>query len=76
MDADTWDVFDCFFDTKTVFVVGTMSREKLGRDVVSQKVVDDPRVKTVHLGPIERWYLGALACQILDVYAISPELEK
>jgi hypothetical protein len=30
----------------------------------------------VHLKAIERWYLGAIACQMLDVYGLSPELEK
>ncbi|KYB27283.1 Adenylate cyclase type 10-like Protein [Tribolium castaneum] len=76
MDAESSSLFDCFFDIKTIFIAATRGRERLLQEVMSQKIVEDPRVKHVQLLPIERWYLGALACQILGVYAMSPELEN
>ncbi|XP_044263925.1 adenylate cyclase type 10-like isoform X1 [Tribolium madens] len=72
IDDDSWDLMNTFFEVKTVFIVATMGLYKLGHETF----LDDPRIKIVHLAPIERWCLGALACQILDVYAISPELEN
>lgn len=76
MDNESWEVFNTFFDVNNVFVVATMGRHSFGLEHDTDKVLVDPRIKVVTLSPIERWCLGALACQILDVYAISPELEK
>ncbi|RZC42671.1 adenylate cyclase type 10-like [Asbolus verrucosus] len=71
MDDESWELFDTLFEVSTLFVVATRGKSK-NRNI---EAFNDVRVKTVNLRPIERSYLGALACQILDVYAISPELE-
>jgi adenylate cyclase 10 len=76
IDQESWEVLSTLFDINTVFIVATMARDKLLKVTSLSKILNDARVKTVYLHAIERWYLGALACQILDVYAISPELEK
>ncbi|XP_044265856.1 adenylate cyclase type 10-like isoform X2 [Tribolium madens] len=76
MDVESSDIFDLFFDIRFIFMVATMGRERSVKEAVSQKIVEDPRVKHVQLLPVQRWNLGALACQILGVYAISPELEN
>lgn len=76
IDNQSWEVFNVLFETRKLFIVATISREKLNKSPVSRQVLSDTRVKMLELQPIPRLYLGALACQILDVYAISPELEK
>ncbi|KAJ3648253.1 hypothetical protein Zmor_020070 [Zophobas morio] len=77
IDEESWHIFDTFFEIRTLFIVATASRDKLAHAEICEKVLsDDPRIKTIYLKPVEKWYLGALACQILDVYAISPELEN
>ncbi|XP_068895089.1 adenylate cyclase type 10-like isoform X2 [Tenebrio molitor] len=76
IDQESWEVLSTLFDINTVFIVATMARDKLLKVTSLSKILNDARVKTVYLHAIERWYLGALACQILDVYAISPELEN
>ena len=76
IDKESWQIFNAFFDIKNIFIVGTLCYKKIDSDYCEKVLSEDPRVKTIILDPIEKWYLGALACQILDVYAISPELEK
>jgi adenylate cyclase 10 len=76
MDDESWELLDTLFEIRYVLVVTTMGRDKLLKSVHSIKVMQDARVKVVHLKAIERWYLGAIACQMLDVYGLSPELEK
>lgn len=39
-------------------------------------ILNHRRVRIVELSPIDKWYHAGLACQILDVHAIPPELEK
>lgn len=57
-------------------MVSTIGRDKIDIKVYGHKLLRDKRIKSVGLNPIEKFYLGALACQILNVYALSPELEK
>ncbi|KAJ3648251.1 hypothetical protein Zmor_020069 [Zophobas morio] len=76
IDKESWQIFNAFFDIKNIFIVGTLCYKKIDSDYCEKVLSEDPRVKTIILDPIEKWYLGALACQILDVYAISPELEN
>lgn len=76
IDDWSWTVFSKLFEIKNIFIVATMARESLNRSQECKEVIDDLRIKSTTLKPIERFHLGALVCQILDVYAISPELEK
>ncbi|XP_060805393.1 adenylate cyclase type 10 isoform X1 [Amyelois transitella] len=75
IDDESWRLLLLILETKTAFVVMTLSEEgKLSG--VGQATLKNHMIVNFHLGGIDRWYHAALACQLLDVQAIPPDLEK
>lgn len=58
-----------------VFLMLTFS---VGHELCAEglTVLKNRKTETINLTPIDKWYHAGLACQILDVNAIPPELEK
>ena len=75
---DIWScsIFNALFEVEKLFIVGTMIIDTFDVSAPVKRVMKDTRIKEIILKPIRRLYLAAIACHILDVYGISPELEK
>lgn len=75
IDEHSLEVLNIFFDIDTIFLVATIGNiSKIGKPGIP-KIFEDHRVKMTYIDSVQRRYLGALICQMMDVYAISPELE-
>ncbi|KAJ3648252.1 hypothetical protein Zmor_020070 [Zophobas morio] len=75
---DIWScsIFNALFEVEKLFIVGTMIIDTFDVSAPVKRVMKDTRIKEIILKPIRRLYLAAIACHILDVYGISPELEN
>ncbi|XP_060536145.1 adenylate cyclase type 10-like [Cylas formicarius] len=75
IDSDSWSLLRIMINTKLVFIVAAMGkRSHLGQ--VAKDTMNMSRIKIIKLKPIDKWFHVGLACQMLDVEAIPPELEK
>lgn len=75
VDEDSWSFMSVLLELDVMFIVMTMGTHvELSSTAVS--ALNHRRVRILNLAPIDKWYQAGLACQILDVQAIPPELEK
>ncbi|CAG9856250.1 unnamed protein product [Phyllotreta striolata] len=74
MDDESWLLLNILIEEQLVFIVGT-----LGVEMVSPLVGElhvNAKIKVAELKAIDKWYHVGLACQMLQVGGIPPELEK
>nr|XP_023016522.1 adenylate cyclase type 10-like [Leptinotarsa decemlineata] len=75
IDDESWLLIDILLDLNLVFIVVTMGTEK-EISVLAINVLKKSRIKSIELKGIDKWYHVGLACQMLNVDGIPPELEK
>lgn len=75
IDEDSWILIDQILEFDNIFIVITMGQRK-HLSAQADKILEHRKIRKVYLRPIDKWFHAGLACQILDVYAIPPELEK
>nr|CAI5849851.1 unnamed protein product [Callosobruchus analis] len=75
IDDESWMLLKLLLDLNLVFVVATMGTAK-ELSTLAMKVLKSPKIKTVELKGIDKWYHVGLACQMLNVDGIPAELEK
>ncbi|CAG9821448.1 unnamed protein product, partial [Phaedon cochleariae] len=75
VDDESWLLIDILLDLNLVFIVVTMGSEK-SLSTLALEILKKDRIKCVELKKIDKWYHVGLACQMLDVDGIPPELEK
>uniref|UniRef100_A0A6P7FT00 Adenylate cyclase type 10-like n=1 Tax=Diabrotica virgifera virgifera TaxID=50390 RepID=A0A6P7FT00_DIAVI len=75
IDDESWLLLEVLIDINTVFTVVTLETETT-ISPGALKIFENPKVKVVTLKAIEKWYHVGLACQMLKVDGIPPELEK
>ncbi|XP_072394694.1 adenylate cyclase type 10-like isoform X4 [Diabrotica undecimpunctata] len=75
VDEESWLLLEVLISINTVFIVVTLETETAISPVALQ-IFQNPTVKIIILKPIEKWYHIGLACQMLKVDGIPPELEK
>ncbi|KAG5893844.1 hypothetical protein JTB14_002570 [Gonioctena quinquepunctata] len=75
IDDESWLLFDRLLDMNIVFIVATMGTEK-ELSLLAMEILKKPRIKSIELKGIDKWYHVGLACQMLKVDGIPPELEK
>ncbi|CAG9833176.1 unnamed protein product [Diabrotica balteata] len=75
IDEESWLLLEVLISINTVFIVVTLETETAVSPVALQ-IFQNPKVKIIILNPIEKWYHIGLACQMLKVDGIPPELEK
>lgn len=64
-------------DLDVVLIILTMgSNQQKGLCTIAEEVLQHPRLRTLKLPSIDKWFHAGLACQVLGVFAIPPELEK
>lgn len=66
---------DLLLDLNSIFVVATMGIER-ELSVLALQVLKNPRIKFIEIKGIDKWYHVGLACQMLHVDGVPPELEK
>ncbi|XP_036143704.1 adenylate cyclase type 10 [Monomorium pharaonis] len=72
-DDDSMKLFHTMSKQNTIFFVLSLGCRLTGEYEI-HPVLKEARI--IKLDPIDKWYHAALACQILDIYGISPELER
>lgn len=75
IDEESWGLLPAILDLDVILIVMTMGSRRI-LSIVAEKTIKHKRVRTLNLRPIDKWYHAALACQVLDVTAVPPELEK
>ncbi|KAK4883887.1 hypothetical protein RN001_000158 [Aquatica leii] len=75
IDDESWHFIDILLDMDLVFIVLTMcTNNQFSKQAIH--TFNNKKIKIIHLQPIDKWFQAGLACQILNVRAIPPELEK
>ncbi|KAL0101169.1 hypothetical protein PUN28_018787 [Cardiocondyla obscurior] len=73
-DEDSLNLFHTMTKQSTVFFILSFGHKLNGEYEIHPDVLKKSQV--IKLGSIDKWYHAALACQILDIHGIPPELEK
>ncbi|KAF5300893.1 hypothetical protein FQR65_LT09056 [Abscondita terminalis] len=75
IDDESWYFIETLLVVDMVFIIMTTTTNiELRKDAINTFL--NKKIKIIHLEPIDKWYHAALACQILNVRGIPPELEK
>ncbi|XP_053615027.1 adenylate cyclase type 10-like [Plodia interpunctella] len=75
IDDESWRLMLLFLESKTTFIVMTISEEtKLTN--VGLICLKNHMIVNFRMSGVDRWYHAAMACQLLDVQAIPADLEK
>lgn len=72
----TWQVIPFIMKVRNIFLIGSMRPHKKSRSESRRWVFNYKRVQYLRLNPIDKMYHAALACQMISVDAIPPDLEK
>ncbi|KAK9876165.1 hypothetical protein WA026_011281 [Henosepilachna vigintioctopunctata] len=75
-DAISWQLIRDLLKALKVFVVGTIRTGKENRSKFCKWIFKSKRVHFLRLKKINEMYYAALACQMIHVEAISPDLEN
>ncbi|XP_050306071.1 adenylate cyclase type 10-like isoform X2 [Anthonomus grandis grandis] len=75
IDDESWVLISILTKQSLVFIVATMGLRSI-LSSVAVEVLTLPKIKIIQMKCIDKWYHVGLACQMLDVDAIPPELEK
>lgn len=75
IDDESWVLLSILLKLNLTFIVATMGLRSL-LNPVAMEVLQNPKIKVIQMKIIDKWYHVGLACQMLDVDAIPPELEK
>ncbi|XP_045502162.1 adenylate cyclase type 10-like [Colias croceus] len=75
IDEDSWKLIILMLQNKIIFLLLTLTDEDSLSPFSSDSLSNHMIVK-VHIAGIDRRYLSALACQLLDVQAVPSELDK
>ncbi|XP_039306665.1 adenylate cyclase type 10 isoform X1 [Solenopsis invicta] len=73
-DNNSMKLFGTIAKQNTIFFILSFGRQLNGEYEIHPRVLEKAQI--IELGRIDKWYHAALACQILDVCGIPPELEK
>ncbi|XP_029155514.1 adenylate cyclase type 10-like [Nylanderia fulva] len=73
-DNESMLLFRTLTKRNMIFFVLTIGHKLSGEYEVHPAILE--RARIIELSHIDKWYHAALACQILHVYGIPPELEK
>lgn len=76
MDDVTWQVLQQILKVRNIFMVGSMRPHKKSKSETRRWVFKSKRVTYLRLQPLDKMYQAALACQMIEVEAIPPELEN
>lgn len=74
-DDESWGLLPTILDLDIMLIVMTMGSRRILSNVAVE-TIKHKRIRTINLHPIDKWYHAGLACQVLDVTAIPPELER
>lgn len=75
IDDESWNLLPIILDVDMICIVMTMGSRKLLSET-AEDAIKHKRVRFIKLQSVDKWYHAGLACQIMDVHAIPPELEK
>lgn len=75
IDDESWGLLPTLIDLDIMMIVMTMGSRRI-LSTVAKETINHKRIRSIQLHSIDKWYHAGLACQILDVTAIPPELEK
>lgn len=75
VDDESWLLIKLLLDLNVTFFVVTMGSQKT-LSTLALEVLRSERIKVIELKAIDKWYHVGLACQMLHVDGIPPELEK
>ncbi|XP_044744118.1 adenylate cyclase type 10-like isoform X2 [Coccinella septempunctata] len=76
MDEITWQVLPLILRVRNIFLICSMRPHKKSRCETRRWVFNSKRVCYLRLRQIDKMYHAALACQMIDVEAIPPDLEN
>lgn len=74
-DDESWALLPIILDLDIILIVMTMGSRRI-LNSVAEETIKHKRIRNIQLHSIDKWYHAGLACQILDVTAIPPELER
>ncbi|CAH1106140.1 unnamed protein product [Psylliodes chrysocephalus] len=74
IDDESWLLLNLLVNLNLVFIVATMGTETISTIVM--EILKNAKIKIVDLKEINKWFHVGLACQMLNVDGIPPELEK
>lgn len=74
-DDESWSLLPVILDLDIMLIVMTMGSRRI-LSSVAEVTIRHKRIRNIQLHSIDKWYHAGLACQILDVTAIPPELER
>ncbi|KAF5292379.1 hypothetical protein FQA39_LY03413 [Lamprigera yunnana] len=75
IDVESWTFINELLQLDLAFVVMTMTTTNRLHDK-GVDIFNNSRIKKLQLEPLDKCYQAGLACQILNVRAIPPEIEK
>ncbi|CAG9762742.1 unnamed protein product [Ceutorhynchus assimilis] len=75
IDDESWVLINILTKLKLLFIVATMNLRSMLTQVALE-VLKMPKIKIIQMKCIDKWFHVGLVCQILEVEAIPPELEK
>lgn len=75
VDDESWLLIKQLLDQNLVFIVATIGSQKFLSTLVLDIIKND-RIKLIELKGIDKWFHVGLACQMLHIEGIPPELEK
>lgn len=75
IDEESWGLLPIILDLDIILIVMAMGSRRI-LSSVAEETIQHKRIRTITLYPIDKWYHAGLACQVLDVTAIPPELER
>lgn len=75
VDDESWLLIELLLDMNVAFFIVTMGSQKQ-LSTLAVEVLRSNRIKVIELKGIDKWYHVGLACQMLNVDGIPPELEK
>lgn len=75
MDVESFGLLKTFFDLNSVLLVFALGQQKKLSEK-QKRLLDDNRVTSHHLKPIDLMYQNQLVCQHLDISGLTIEFEK
>lgn len=77
MDNESWELLKAVIEEDMCFIVMSICEGRLEHMCsAANDVIHHQCTRLIKLGPIDKWYHAGLACQVLDVKAIPPDLER
>ena len=77
IDDESWRFLKVIVETDICFLVLSITASELNTlKPEALEIIRHRNTRTIELPAIDKWFHSGLACQVLQVNAIPPELEK